>query len=63
MKNKFNPILAYIPLFGYYYAIKHVDQLHENKYHFIGSSLVNAYTTIFAFGLINSLIQTLIQLW
>ena len=49
---KFNPLLAYIPVYGYVYAVLNIDELFERKYHFITSSLVNAYTSILTFGLI-----------
>ena len=49
--KKFNPFLAYIPVFGYIYASMNIEQLFEDKKHFIIGSMVCAYGTIFTLGL------------
>lgn len=57
--KKFNPIKTYIPLYGFYYGAIHIEELFENRKHFIASSMVNAYTTIFAVGIIYNAVATI----
>jgi hypothetical protein len=52
MNKTFNPVKAYIPLYGWVYAIENIDALYETRFHFITSSIVNVYTTIFAMGIV-----------
>lgn len=52
MNTKFNPVKAYIPLYGWVYAIENIDALYETRFHYIASSIVNVYTTLFAMGVL-----------
>ena len=52
MNKTFNPVKAYIPVYGWVYAIENIDALYETRFHYIASSIVNVYTTLFTMGIL-----------